>query len=138
MHLTTLHPNPPYNFPLFLEFLGHFPHPATEIVHGNAYWRVFADDAGTALLRVNASGTVDAPELTAEIIDQHCTVDHAALADRLAHVLAIQENRAPFFERAQHDTTLWEVVGPLAGLPMHRTESVFEALAQAIIEQQIA
>jgi DNA-3-methyladenine glycosylase II len=138
MHLTTLHPRPPYNFPLFLEFLSHFPHPSTEIVHENAYWRVFADGMGTALVRVTASGSVNTPELHAEIIDQRGTIDHSALADRLAHVLALTENSAPFFERAQRDAVLWEIVGPLAGLPMHRTETVFEALAQAIIEQQIA
>jgi DNA-3-methyladenine glycosylase II len=138
MHLTTLHPRAPYNFPLFLEFLSHFPHPSTEIAHENAYWRVFADGAGTALVRVTASGGVDAPELHAEIVDQRGTIDHSALADRLEHVLALTEDHAPFFERAQRDAALWEVVGPLAGLPMHRTETVFEALAQSIIEQQIA
>jgi DNA-3-methyladenine glycosylase II len=138
MHLTTLRPLPPYNFPLFLDFLSHFPHPSTEIVHENAYWRVFADDAGLALLRVSASGSIDAPELHADVIDSRGVVDHTALGDCLAHVLAVDEDRAPFFERAQRDVTLWEVVGPLVGLPMHRTETLFEALAQAIIEQQIA
>jgi DNA-3-methyladenine glycosylase II len=138
MYLTALHPRPPYNFPLFLEFLSHFPHPSTEIVHENAYWRVFADGAGMALVRVTAAGDMDAPELHTEIVDQRGTIDHNTLTDRLALVLALTEDRAPFFERAQRDTVLWDVVGPLAGLPMHRSETVFEALAQAIIEQQIA
>jgi DNA-3-methyladenine glycosylase II len=137
-HLATLHPTPPYNFPLLLDVLSRFAHPTLDVVRDGAYWRAFRSGDGLALLRVTGSGTVDSSALDVHLMAQTGEVDTASLLRDLSHILRIDAGRADFVSAAQKDETLWRVVEPLIGLPEWRTVNLFEALMQTIIEQQIA
>jgi DNA-3-methyladenine glycosylase II len=137
-YLATIHPTPPYNFPLLLDVLSRFAHPTVDVVHTDSYWRVLLSGEGIALLRVTSSGTVESPALVVHLMAQLGDVDHAVLLRDLGHILHIDAGRADFVVFAQADEKLWRVVEPLVGLPEWRTASIFEALMQTIIEQQIA
>ncbi len=137
-HLTTLYPNPPYNFPLLLDFLTRFAHPTLNIVQDNALWRVVQSADRLALLRVTASGTTAAPQLHVHIAASSGDVQDQLLIENVAHILPIHHDWSAFYSRARLDAGLWDVVAPLLGLPELRTTNVFEALIQTVIEQQIS
>lgn len=137
-HLITLHPKPPYNFPLLLDFLARFAHPTLNEVQQGAYWRVVMGAKGLALLRVTGSGTPDTPRLDVHIAASSGTITDAVLIDSIQHILPTTHEWQTFYEVARIDVGLWGVVAPLFGLPEIRTASVFEALMQTIIEQQIS
>ncbi len=137
-HLITLHPTPPYNFPMLLDFLTRFAHPTLNVIHEGALWRVVKAGDGLALLRVTGSGTVDAPRLDVQVATSSGDVDDAVLIENIRHVLPDQHDWSAFYASAAGDVGLWGVVEPLVGLPELRTASVFEALMQTIIEQQIS
>ncbi|MEO8610696.1 MAG: hypothetical protein ABI690_22555 [Chloroflexota bacterium] len=137
-NLTTLYPKAPYNFPLLLNVLSRFAHPTMDIVQDGAYWRVIRSGDGLALVRVKSVGTVDSPVLEVELMAQTGEVDTSAVMNSLAHILHVDAARSDFVALAQTDATLWRVVEPLIGLPEWRTATIFEALMQTIIEQQIS
>jgi len=138
MHLTTLHPNPPYNFPQLLMVMQHYPYPAAEIVQDDAYYRVLSAGDGLALICVRSVGSVEAPALEVELLAQEGEIDQDALIETLNRVIAVDADRASFFDFARHDPALWRTIEPLYGIPMICTPTVFDALVQAIIEQHIA
>lgn len=138
MHLTTLYPKPPYNFPQLLAVMQHYPHPAAEIVQDDAYYRVLAAESCLALTRVRGVGSVEAPALEVDLLAQEGEIDPDALIRTLKHVLAVDTDRVAFFEFARRDPVLWRIIEPLYGIPMTCTPTVFDALVQAIIEQHIA
>jgi DNA-3-methyladenine glycosylase II len=137
-YLATIYPKPPYNFPLLLDVLSRFAHPTVDVAQADSYWRVLRSDDGMALLRVTSQGAVASPALEVHLMAQLGEVDQAVLLRDLGHILHTDAGRADFVAFAQTDTKLWHIVEPLVGLPEWRTASIFEALIQTIIEQQIA
>lgn len=129
-----LSPNPPYNFALLLDILARFAHPSTDTTHAGAYWRTLHVADSLALLRV----TPQTDGLCVALCAQTGPVSTQEALNRLGHVLPLNTDHTAFYEQARQDNKLWAIVEPLQGLPEWRTASVFEALAQAIIEQQIA
>jgi DNA-3-methyladenine glycosylase II len=138
MHLTTLYPTSPYNFPLLLDVLSRFAHPTLDIAHAGAYWRALRSNGGLALVRVTSSGTVDSPALDVHLVAASGDIDPDEVVAGLRHILHTDADRADFVTVARADDNLWRVVEPLIGLPEWRTATIFEALMQTIIEQQIA
>lgn len=137
MLLTTLTPPAPYDFDLLLRLLERYAHPTLDIVHQGSYWRALNVNGGMALARVTSRGTLAAPALDVHLMARTGDVDLAALRDHLTAILPA-ESAAAFYDYARQDGTLWPVIEPVVGLPEVRTASVFEALAQTIIEQQIS
>lgn len=137
-HLTTLYPKAPYNFPLLLDVLSRFAHPTLDIVQDGAYWRAIRSGDGLALVRVTSAGTVESPALDVELAAQNGDIDTESVIRDLGHILHVDAGRSDFVALAQTHAPLWAVVEPLVGLPEWRTATIFEALMQTIIEQQIA
>lgn len=131
--IAALRPAQPYHFPLLLKVLSHFAHPTLDIAHDGAYWRVLRADGGLALARVTAGddGTLRVEQAAGD-------APGAALLARLRWVLPTDDSRAAFYQYARGDALLWRVVEPLVGLPPWRSETLYEAVIEAIIEQQIA
>lgn len=121
-----------------MAFLKRFRYPALNVIHEGAYWRVLEQEDGLALVRVTWAGTVDAPVLRVDLAAQDSALDQQKLLSDLGQLLSIEADRASFFTMARRDDRLWTVVEPVYGLPDLRSSSVFEALMQTIIEQQIA
>ena len=136
--LGQLHPQPPYNFQLTLDILRRFAHPSLEVVHDDALWRVLHHGDGLALLQITHSGTIDHPILTVATPQSIDPAGSATLLKTTAWMLAVNHSTEDFYRYARQQNTLWPVIEPLVGLRWLRTETVFEALMNTIIEQQIA
>ena len=123
-------PLPPYayRFNLLLEFVTRIAHPARLVVEGDTLWR-FTDGQ---LLSYRQEG--DAIVVCGESLS-------SANEDRIKrlsfHCLGLGQDLTAFYDFAAADQMLWSVVGPLRGLPIFCTETVFEALITLIIEQHI-
>ncbi|MBZ0281347.1 MAG: hypothetical protein K8L97_11450 [Anaerolineae bacterium] len=130
----TLQPAQPYNFALLLDILSRFAYPTLDYARDGAYWRVLRVGGTLVLVRVTAgeNGDLNIHSVGAD------TQNKTPVIDALTRVLPLDINRAGFEQTARADAQLWSVVEPLIGLPEWRTASLWEGLAQAIIEQQIA
>ncbi|MEO0564858.1 MAG: hypothetical protein AAF125_22315, partial [Chloroflexota bacterium] len=85
------------------------------------------------LMRVTQA-VVDAP-----VVHTFVVGEASADAERVAaRVLGADDDFSPFYTVARADDRLWSVVEPLYGLHHFGAETVFEALSQVIIEQQIS
>ncbi len=138
LHLTTLYPRPPYRFSLLLDFLSRFAHLTLDIPHQDAYWRVLSCDDGAALVRGTARRTIRKPALDVHLAASTGNISHDKLIELIQHILPSHLDRASFHDCARNDGALRGVVEPLIGLPELRSATLYEALIQTIIEQQIA
>ncbi|MGJ3240746.1 MAG: DNA-3-methyladenine glycosylase family protein [Anaerolineae bacterium] len=126
---TPAQPAPAYRFDLFYQIHARYPQPALFTLKDHRYYRAFADEAGTlALVSIHA----DAKGL--HIIPLVGTIPEA----HIQHVLGMHTDLIAFYAFAQQTPPLWSVVRDLAGLPLYRSETLYEALIFVIIEQHIA
>ncbi len=119
---------PAYSFDLFYKIHARYPHPSLFSLRDNAYYRAFHNGTELSLLKVYAQDN----DLT---ITPHIGTPQLK---SIQHVLGIGVNLSTFYEMAQTDKTLWQVVEPLVGLPLYCSENLYEALIFVIIEQHIA
>lgn len=138
MKIGSLSPEPPYAFDLLLAMLSRYAYPGVERVAGPAYRRTLRQPEGFALVEVRSTGSIDAPQLDVFLLAQQGQIDEAALLDQLSHILAVEVNRAAFFDDIARQEPLWEILAPMYGMPRLRSADLFEALTNVIIEQQIA
>lgn len=141
MHL----PIPPdYRFALLLDILARFAHPSLYVVRDAALWRVVRHAANDALALVRITAHPDNNYLVADVVahsPDYPLNDPATTAERerqLTHILGLQDDLSAFYGRSQADLHLKPLIAPLMGLPLWRSETVYEALMYVIIEQHIA
>jgi len=147
-----LNPRQPYAFGLLLDILSRFAYPTLDYARDGAYWRVLRIGEKLVLVRVeeangfqqSAISGQQALKTTAEkglmvsAVGGGGVIEAEAVINALMRVLPLDCDRTGFEAAARADATLWGVVEPLVGLPEWRTATLWEGLAQAIIEQQIA
>lgn len=121
-------PKQAYSFDLFYKIHARYPHPSLFTLNDNAYYRAFNSDDGLSLLKVDA----DNSDLTIT------PIIGTAPIDTIEHILGIDTQLDDFYDIAQSDKSLWNIVEPLLGLPLYRSENLYEALIFVIIEQHIA
>jgi len=118
-----------YRFDLLLDFLRRIAYPARLVVKGDTLWRYTEGQ----LLSYRESD--DAILVRGDRLPP-------TLARRLERSsrrwLGLDQDLTEFYRLAQSDADLWHLVEPLVGLPIFRSETVFEALVTLIIEQHIA
>ncbi len=124
-------PLPPYayRFDLLLEFVRRIEYPARLLVAGDTLWRFTAG----RLLAYRQEGdciVVSGEDLSAE--------NEARIAASSRQVLGLCRDLSAFYALARAHDSLWRVIKPLVGLPIHCAETVFEALITLVIEQHIA
>ena len=111
----------------------------TEDYVDHAYLRLLDLTDKAALARVESTGSVADPELTVTLTGDDLTDHDAARAGRqLAWLLGCDQDLRPFYDAVGADPVLSEVVEQFYGYHNTRTASVFEALVQAVMGQQIA
>lgn len=109
-----------------------------DYLDGN-YLRLLDLGDKVALARVASSGSVDDPELTVSLTGDDLTDADAEKADRqISWLLGCDQDLRPFYDSVANDPTLCNVVEEFYGYHNTRTASVFEALVQAVMGQQIA
>ena len=111
----------------------------TEDYIDGCYTRLLDLRDKTALARVQSTGSVDDPELTIALTGDNLSDGDAERAGRqISWLLGCDQDLRPFYDAVGDDPALAEVVEQFYGYHNTRTASVFEALVQAVMGQQIA
>lgn len=100
--------------------------------------RVIRVGESLALIEVVSVGTVDQPRLHVEVLAADGSLDEAALIAKVRRVLNLDGDVRPFYDYARRDPVLWATVERVYGLHSLQADTLFEALALTMIEQQIA
>jgi DNA-3-methyladenine glycosylase II len=92
------------------------------------------------LATVESVGTVDKPKLSAELnSDRELTQEDKKKAEEAIRVLFnLNFDLAPFYEETKSDKVMAHLTQKLWGLKSPTTQTVFEALLDSIVEQQIS
>ena len=111
----------------------------TEDYVDGSYLRLLDLGEKVALASVSSQGTADDPELTVSLNGEDLTDDDAdRAAKQISWLLGCDQDLKPFYDSVANDPVLAEVVDQFYGYHNTRTASVFEALVQAVMGQQIA
>jgi DNA-3-methyladenine glycosylase II len=134
-----LKPVPPYNFNLSASIFSGGDNQIRQYQDGIFHQAVRVDDQ-LILVKVKSRGTVDEPELEiklesaskVELATQHRAVEI------LSSILNLQLDLRPFYKISRKDRVLGVITEELKGLKSPLTPTVFEALVDSVIEQQIS
>ena len=111
----------------------------TEDYVDGSYLRLLDLGEKVALASVSSQGTADNPELAVTLNGEDLTDDEAErAAKQISWLLGCDQDLRPFYDSVGDDAVLAEVVQQFYGYHNTRTASVFEALVQAVMGQQIA
>ena len=111
----------------------------TEDYVDGAYVRLLDLGDKTALASVRSAGSVEEPELALTVTGADLTDDDVGrAAKQVGWLLGCDQDLRPFYDLAVGDGVLAEVMREFYGYHNTRTASVFEALVQAVMGQQIA
>ena len=139
--VTTFRPVPPYDFELTAgqpNYSREQQFKTEEYVDG-CYIRLLDLGEMVALANVRSVGTVDQPELSVELTGPDLTdADVGRAAEQITWLLGCDQDLRPFYDAVTEDPVLADVVGDFYGYHNTRTATVYEALVQAVLGQQIA
>jgi DNA-3-methyladenine glycosylase II len=135
----TLKPCTPFSFDLSAKIFS----------NGDKQIRNYENGKFNQLIRVNgklilatieSKGTVDKPELQVELkADKKLSeADKKKAKEVLNMLFNLDFDLAPFIETAKQDQTMANVTWKLWGLRSPTTQTVYEALVDSIVEQQIS
>ena len=130
---------PPYRFDLSSEIFANGDKQIRNYENG-LFWQVIRVNGKLILVTVEAAGTVDKPEVSAELeSDSAITVEDKKKAEAaLKALFSLDLDLKPFYETVKDDQVMAAVTHRLWGLKSLTTPTVFEALVDAIVEQQIS
>ncbi len=135
----SLYPKMPYNFHLSaMIFSGGDPQIRT---YEEGIFRQVLDIQGTTVLvDVFSKGTADMPELYFTIRPDDVLAENgnAAAGNLISSMFNIHEDLAPFYRAMEQDRIMTSLISQLRGVKSPTTPTVFEALVDSIIEQQIS
>lgn len=135
-----LYPTPPFDFELTAENQPYFRKgAAVDPGDSGVYQRLLDLGDRLALATARPAGTVAQPAVALEIAGEGLTAAAGDLAQaQMARLLGVAQDLTPFYRMAAADPKLAGLVARFYGMHLPRTVSVFEALAQAILGQQLA
>lgn len=117
-----------YSFDLFYRVHARYPHPSLFALIDGEYFRAFHSESGLSLLKVKSDD---------ENLSIVPLIGEAPL-EKIKHILGTDSNLDDFYQIAQEHEKLWAIMQDLIGLPLYRSENLFEALIFVIIEQHIS
>lgn len=139
MQQTRLFPKPPYDFSLSgAIFSGGEPDIRT--FRDGVFRQVLDTGNAPVLAEVRASGTTEDPELLLSFRSDRRirSNDKRRAGEMIASILSITDDLSPFYRAVADDPVLADLTSRLRGVRAPVTPTVFEALADSIIEQQIS
>jgi DNA-3-methyladenine glycosylase II len=134
-----LEPTPPYDFELSARIFsggdGQF-----RAFDDGTFWQMMRVDSGPFLCRIRSMGDVDRPLLNVQTRFVHAAESNGNQVEgKVNALLNLQLDLKPFYRIvSKNDPILAQLALRLKGLKSPRTETVFEALVDSIIEQQIS
>jgi DNA-3-methyladenine glycosylase II len=137
--VTTLLPRPPYDFSLSAAIFS-VGEPDIRTFEDGVFRQVLDTGNAPVLAEVRSSGTTEDPKLALALrSDRPLSRDNARYAgEKLASILSITDDLAPFYRAVAGDPVLADLTVRLRGVRAPVTPTVFEALTDSIIEQQIS
>jgi len=130
---------PPYRFDLSSKIFANGDRQIHNYENG-LFWQVIRVNGKLILATVEAAGTVDKPEVSAELkSDSAITAEDKKKAEDAVNALfSLDLDLNPFYETVKNDQVMAAITRKLWGLKTPTTPTVFEALVDAIVEQQIS
>lgn len=132
-------PIPPFDFDLSATIFSDGDSQIRTYEHGT-YWQVVRAHSKLILITITSIGTVDKPELAVELqANEEISHNEKKITEEIIHSLFnLTFDLTAFYEEVKTDTILSKLTRQFRGLKSPTTPTVFEALVDSIIEQQIA
>lgn len=137
---TSAHPVAPFDFDLTAGYHTYFRgRYGTDSLEDGKYRRLLDLGDKLVLASTQSTGDPEHPELSIEIQGENLTPQNVDSASRqVLWLLGADQDLSPFYEKAQSDPVMSDIVDKFYGLHLPHTASVFEALVLAVLGQQIA
>jgi DNA-3-methyladenine glycosylase II len=138
-HRMTLKPVPPFNFDLSATIFSRGDPQFRNYENGKFKQAIRVNDKA-ALLTVWSTGTVDEPVLKAELKSNRALSRKELESARrlITRMFNLDIDLKPFYDATRADPVMTRFVKNLYGLKSPTTPTVFEALVDSVIEQQIS
>jgi DNA-3-methyladenine glycosylase II len=135
----TLEPLPPFDFNLSAQIFSNGDGRVQRYEDG-VFWQTVRLGGAPALIRVSSLGTVAHPRLLVmvEPEDAFTDYDKSIVEAVIARLFNLNLDLLPFYEAVKSDRIMLQITRHLWGLHSPSTATVFEALIDSIIEQQIS
>ncbi len=130
-----IRPIPPFDFKLSMRIF-----PKDDILRkyeGDIFRQLIMVNNRPVLILLESLGTVNEPELELTVDDISKNEANKVL-EIVNKIFNLDFDLNPFYEQVKDDKLMFDVVSNLWGLKSPATVSVFEALVDAIVEQQIS
>jgi DNA-3-methyladenine glycosylase II len=139
MQSETLLPQPPYDFSLSAAIFS-AGDPVIRTFKDGIFRQVLDTGKELVLAEVRSSGTTEEPELSLTLRSDRRLKrgETNRVKEQVATILSIHDDMAPFYRAVAGDPILADLTVRLRGVRAPVTLTVFEALADSIIEQQIS
>lgn len=136
IHLTPL---PPYDFDISARIFSRGD-PSVRIYDNGVYRQAIDIQENPILIEVRSTGTTDDPglEVTATAGPAGVLPEDAVIGDIVSSMFNIHDDLAPFYKAVKDDPVMVDLTRQLHGLKSPTTPTLFEALVDSIIEQQIS
>jgi len=130
---------PPFRFDLSAEIFADDDEQIRNYENGR-FWQVIRVNDKLILAIIEAAGTVDKPKVSAELkSNRKITEEDAKKAEETVNALfSLDLDLKPFYETVKNDKIMAHLTHELWGLKIPTTPTVFEALVDSIVEQQIS
>jgi DNA-3-methyladenine glycosylase II len=130
---------PPFSFDLSSEIFANGDKQIRSFENGR-FWQVIRVNGKLVLAVVESTGIVDEPKLTVELkSDSVITEEDKKTAENTVKALfSLDLDLNPFYETVKDDKIMARLTRELWGLKNPTTPTVFEALVDSIVEQQIS
>jgi DNA-3-methyladenine glycosylase II len=130
---------PPYNFDLSCEIFTGGDKQIRNAENGR-FWQVIRVNEKLVLAIVASTGKVDEPRLTTDLKSDMAIneEDKKAAGEAVAALFSLDLDLKPFYESVKNDEVMSHLIKKLWGLKNPTTQTIFEAMVDAIVEQQIS
>jgi len=104
------------------------------------FWQVVRVDSKLFLAIITTAGTVDKPKLSVELESNRkiSQSDRVKAEEIVCALFNLNFDLKPFYEEARKDSVMAPLTHKLKGLKSPTTPTIFEALIDSIVEQQIS
>jgi DNA-3-methyladenine glycosylase II len=129
----------PFNFDLTAQIFAHDDKQIRSYANGQ-FSQVLRVNGKLVLIRLTSTGTVEQPKINVELKSNNpITLQDKRKAEEAAKfIFNLDFDLQSFYEDIKNDQTMQQITKQLYGLKNPTTPTVFEALADSIVEQQIS
>ena len=130
---------PPFSFDLSCEIFANGDKQIRNSENGR-FWQVIRVNGKLVLATVASTGTVEKPKLTVNLKSGKAITeaDKETAGDAVKALFSLDLDLKPFYETVKNDEVMVHLTSKLWGLKNPTTPTIFEAMVDAIVEQQIS